>query len=588
LKRGWVPHDEGALGQSAERVFNGELPHRDFDDIYTGGLTFVHALAFREFGVNLASPRYVLFAFFVLWVPATYYIASRFVSAYWAGAVVLLCVAWSVPNYSAAMPSWYNLFFATFGTAALLRYLEAGFRGWLWIAGICGGLSILAKITGLYFVAGALLFFIFREQGLARARTEGSSERGRFYSATMLLGLAAFVTLVAAMIHRVPGMTELLFFLFPSLVLAILLLVRELAGIPGSDRKRFTTLFRMIFPFAAGIAIPIVVFLVPYLLSGFLSPLFNGAFALPTKRFTFATLPAVVPPAVAKLMVLLATLVALSFIALPRRVFAAALAVGLACALLISAKSARTYELAWYCAAISIPAVVLAGAVILQASRFGPKLTVVRQEQLMLLLWVTALTSLVQFPFSAPVYFCYVAPLAFLAASAVFASIDQPPRFVLGTLLVFYLLFAVLRITPGFIYSMGISYSPDLQTERLALARAGGLRTNPSLAELYDRMIPLIQSHAKGKYIYAAPDCPEVYFLSGLQNPTRTLFEFLDAPEGRTERVLKALESHDVSVIAIHDDPQFSHPVEPALRKTLEKRFPNSVVMGAFQVRWLR
>ena len=117
LKRGWVPHDEGTLGQSAERVLNGELPHRDFDD-YTGGLTFVHALAFREFGITSASMRIVLFVFFVPWVPAVFYVASRFGSPYSAGAVTLLSVAWSVPNYPGPMPSWYNLFFATFGAAA--------------------------------------------------------------------------------------------------------------------------------------------------------------------------------------------------------------------------------------------------------------------------------------------------------------------------------------------------------------------------------------------------------------------------------------------------------------------------------------
>src|SRR6266481_218342 len=112
LKRGWVPHDEGTLGLSAERVLNGELPHRDFDD-YTGGLTFVHALAFRELGVNSASMRFVLFAAFVAWVPTVYYVASRFGPPFVAAGVTLLAIAWSVPNYPGPMPSWYNLFFAT-------------------------------------------------------------------------------------------------------------------------------------------------------------------------------------------------------------------------------------------------------------------------------------------------------------------------------------------------------------------------------------------------------------------------------------------------------------------------------------------
>ena len=80
LMRGWVPHDEGALAQAAERVLQGELSHRDFDDIYTGGLALLNAAGFRALGTNLASMRWVMFLFFVAWVPAIYYVASRFVS----------------------------------------------------------------------------------------------------------------------------------------------------------------------------------------------------------------------------------------------------------------------------------------------------------------------------------------------------------------------------------------------------------------------------------------------------------------------------------------------------------------------------
>jgi hypothetical protein len=45
MLRGWVPHDEGRLGQSAERILVGELPHRDFDDPYTGGLSYLRVRA---------------------------------------------------------------------------------------------------------------------------------------------------------------------------------------------------------------------------------------------------------------------------------------------------------------------------------------------------------------------------------------------------------------------------------------------------------------------------------------------------------------------------------------------------------------
>ena len=42
LARGWIPHDEGTLGETALRVLGGQLPHRDFSDVYTGGLPFAH------------------------------------------------------------------------------------------------------------------------------------------------------------------------------------------------------------------------------------------------------------------------------------------------------------------------------------------------------------------------------------------------------------------------------------------------------------------------------------------------------------------------------------------------------------------
>jgi len=37
LHDGWVPHDTGQLGQTAERVLDGEMQHRDFDEPYTVG-----------------------------------------------------------------------------------------------------------------------------------------------------------------------------------------------------------------------------------------------------------------------------------------------------------------------------------------------------------------------------------------------------------------------------------------------------------------------------------------------------------------------------------------------------------------------
>ena len=57
LDRGWTPHDDGMLGQTAERIRLGQLPHRDFEELYTGALGLWHALAQRVFGTTMMAPR---------------------------------------------------------------------------------------------------------------------------------------------------------------------------------------------------------------------------------------------------------------------------------------------------------------------------------------------------------------------------------------------------------------------------------------------------------------------------------------------------------------------------------------------------
>ena len=591
LNRGWIPHDDGAFAQSAERVLQGQVPHRDFDESYTGGLTYLHAAAFRAFGVNLATLRLVLFVFFLLWVPAVFYMASRLFPLYAAAAITLLAVAWSVPNYAAAVPSWYNLFFGSFGSAALFRFIDDHRRRWLLLAGLCGGLSIVVKLVGLYFVAGVLLFLLFREQYLSNTRHPESSRRSLLYTGALVTGVALFAVAILTLALRIPdGGRGVLYFAFPGFALASLLAVRELTGVRGGIKDRAGTILSMAVPFGIGVVMPIAAFLVLYIRSGALPNLLQGAFVLPASRFAFATMAPPSPLVMSSVLsVVLVVLIACRYRGPVARALTAALAVGgFAAILYLSATSPPVYRLAWHSVGTAIPLTVLAGTVILGIPRFAQLLPPVRQQQIMLLIAATALMSLVQIPFAAPIYYCYVAPMAILAAAAVSTCMmEAPPRFLLGTVAVFYFLFAVWLFTPGFLHNMGFSYAPDTQTQRLELPRAGGLRLDPLEVQMYEELIPLVQSHAGGGFIYAGPDCPEIYFLSGLSNPTRMLYDFLDSDsETRTKRVLSALETHNVNVVAINAAPGFSGRMRPDLQTTLEQRYPQSTKVGRFQVRW--
>src|SRR5262249_511923 len=155
--------------------------------------------------------------------------------------------------------------------------------------------------------------------------------------------------------------------------------------------------------------------------------------------------------------------------------------------------------------------------------------------------------ALVQFPFSAPIYFLYVAPLGVVAAAVVlgirFDGATAWPVFG-GALLLFTILFPVRWIRPGFTGDLGVRYTRVPMTT--LLTGRGQVWVTPTEGDEYNRMVAEVAAHARGGYVYATPDCPEVNVLTGTRNPTRTLFDFFDDPVNRTARIMAQLDSTGV------------------------------------------
>ena len=181
LDEGWFAHDDGAFGQSATRVLAGELPHRDFVELYTGAMTFLNAGVFSLLGVDLFFLRLPVFLLFLGFVPCVYYLARQFVSPLAAALTTLAAVTWGYAVYPVPMPSWYVLFFAVYGAAALVRFRQTAHRRWLLVAGLLGGLAIGVKITGVYYVVAAV-YFLLCCSPVERASTHATSPPlpGRF------------------------------------------------------------------------------------------------------------------------------------------------------------------------------------------------------------------------------------------------------------------------------------------------------------------------------------------------------------------------------------------------------------------------
>lgn len=585
LFEGWVAQDDGALAMGALHVFQGQLPHRDFADNYTGGLSLLLGLCFRMGGVNLDVLRLCVFVFFLLWLAAILYVARRMAPAPAAGAVGVLAAVWSLVQYPAAMPSWFNLFFAGMGSAAVMRYLEVRHRRWLAAAGILGGLSILIKVIGFYYVAAVLLFLIFHEQQEAAQEARSVRRIPSFYSCFLAIGLAAFVGAILRLMWSRLDAMHLIDYIIPAAFLAAVILRQEWPLRDAAPAPRLQRFFGLAAPFLAGVALPIAIFLVPYARAHALRLLFHNVFgSLPSRLGSYTRLDPVDPIYMFGSLAIVLLLALGLFSSWPRSRFGKlmvllALAAGLGW---VSQTPGRWdwSDALWGSAVMLTPLLGWAGCALLMTNpSWADALTTQRRAQLFLLLALAVLCSFVQFPFPPPIYFCYTAPCTVLAAFALCTirrRVAHP--LILGSVLVFFAGYAITCMQPAHIYA---HWNPVRKTavEPINLPRCGHLRVE--FPARYQAAIPLIQQAAKGNPIVATPECPEIFFLSGIPNasPQDTGLDPSELPPFLKSDSLRVIV---FNLISPHAESTFS----PETVQLLRKRFPNYRQFERYVVCW--
>jgi hypothetical protein len=111
--------------------------------------------------------------------------------------------------------------------------------------------------------------------------------------------------------------------------------------------------------------------------------------------------------------------------------------------------------------------------------------------------------------------------------------------------------------------------------------RAGGLKIDG--AAFFDDLSGFLREHSPNGLMFAGNDCPELYFLSGLNNVTH------DDGWVAPEEILKAIQSDDLNLVVINDSPYFQGAVmTPEGKDEVAHRFPHTKRFGAFQVFWRR
>ncbi|MDB4862789.1 glycosyltransferase family 39 protein [Pirellulaceae bacterium] len=574
---GWIAHDEGLLGHTAELTLAGNTPHVEFQDAYTGLLSHINASSFKLFGINLASLRIPLLIGATMTAIVWYLIALRMVSPAVAGVVTLTSVAWSFPNYFAALPSWYVLMAASWTTWTLIKFHETSSRRYTLLAALFSGVAILFKIVGLYLVAASLfVIWISHAQPL---RTESDRQPKTNTHLILSVCLAGIFTLmVGILIHKHLSLSTVAYFLIPlAAAMAIILESSQRFTLDLKDAVRNCLLFGIT------ACVPLFIFALPYILQGNLDNLMDGLFELPKARLDHA---AALPPngvwCLASIPILLLTIfenkVPKSMI-LP---LTSTIALCGAC-LCTLASTPLVYQSTFVVMQCSLPAIAV-GAWYCHRKRELPMPAII-------LVIVTACLGITQYPYSSGIYFCYCAPFVLLTLIGVIGRTTTYDKPLWLTFIVLLAVFAVARVNYTNPRLIG-SRSQHFENNRSLQTTRAKLKIESSQQQEYNSFLQIIEKQTTiNEPILAGPDCPQFYFLSGRQNPTPQCYDLFRAYQlgGQSEletELKRLIETRDIQLVVHNRNPEFSKPYSPDFISWLEswgERSP-SVGSGRFQI----
>jgi hypothetical protein len=543
LTHGWVTLDEGAIGLSARMTAAGYMPHRDFAYPYTGALAAWNALGVEWFGPSMMVARWQMFVAFLAWLPAVWMLTRQVATPTAAAATVVLAAWWSLLVYPAAMPTWYLLFCSTWSLVALAHWARTGGRRWLLGAGALAGGTICVKQTGVYVLVATGLAVLAIEQA------RGEQRRGMTAVVVrVLLGVAA---LVPALIVVRRGVLSGDAWVLALPVLAVLV------GLGVRATRTPVAIWRDWGTVLAGAAIPMAGLIGWYAYHGAATDLWRGAVLGGAQ--TAATIDRPLPDALRMLGLALPVIaVAIAIDRIGAATTRAVVAIAAAIATCVFAMQwVPAYHAVWYAAQLA-----MAGAVVTTA------LAHARGSRS----WLTAsagafaaLMALNAFPYAAPNYFAYAAPLGVLVVAMLAAARPRAPLFACALALVF----------GGWFHRIG------------GVGTVGeGLRVPAADSARYARLGSLIDAHGGPEAFIAGPEMPELYVLAGTKRLVAQPYLLTTGRRPGAGELEVAIDTSRVRAVVLNDSPKFLPALGAEALAWLRDRYPNAERVDGFEFRW--
>ena len=511
-----------------------------------------------------------------------FWIGLRFAGPMVAAGVAFVAMLWAFPNYFAGLPSWWSLTFATLVTAALIRFFDTRRDIWLLTAGLFVGLGCTFKQTCVYLLPAVALALAYDDRLQRSAR---DADRGRHLAnlalCLLLAGAALGGVAVLVAMHARLNMTLLL--VPPIAAVTLFVVIDEYRR--GSAGSIWPLIRRLAF-LGAGSFVPIAILIAPYLFAGTMDAFVNGTWVLPQSRSAHAAYEL---PSPVVTIGLVPYVVVLFRLWRPGRSSLTPLAIVVAWLPLVAVvgwyQTLLGYRLFWNAVRYGLLLVLVLLFLSLEHADAAPRSVTSRGQKptLMAMALMAAFFSLFQFPFAAPIYFCYVAPLMVLTLLG--AVMSQPffPRHHAIPLFLALAFFGLISANRGYVENIGVMHRVASLDSPLNIAR-GSLRVSAADADTYRRVVNLVSTHAQGTFVHAFPDCPEIYFLTDRRNPTPVNFEFFSPlDEAATRRLW---DERRITAIVLNHLPAFSPPPTASQLALARAAFPSGERIARFEVRW--